>query len=413
MHNHSTITLRGRPPSSGAPRRQWRALPLLAALAAGMVPAAGCSATPPLAFAQPEVAAQHPRTLWDKHDVAAYKASIAPGKPLHAAFEQLRAWGDKRIAAPLDVPRHELAADGSWTFPDFKRGYQDASGEWHWEWNFNGALQHRAADVSNLGMLYALTGDEKYAAFADRLIVALIEAYGAGQGKADANGHDHFAAYGFDGGDVAMLLAKLCQGYDLIYASPSLSADTRARVERDLIRPLAETLKANDFMYTSHGRWGMVCLYGLLIAGETLGDQSMIDLALYGTGGSADHVTGGFMHCFTSGCFRDGAIWGADTKTDDQMASAAVMVTVAELMRHHGLDLYDYQDRALKKPFDAALTAVGSEDAAALRALPGIDAFAYAYRHYGDARYPSVIEKLEPGFELAIGEHLPTPPTAR
>jgi hypothetical protein len=66
-----------------------------------------------------------------------------------------------------------------------------------------------------------------------------------------------------------MFLAKACNGYDLIYNVPSVSKD-RTRIEGDLIRPLAEHLKKSTFMYTTHDRWGMVCLYGIFIAGETL-----------------------------------------------------------------------------------------------------------------------------------------------
>ena len=47
---------------------------------------------------------------------------------------------------------------------------------------------------------------------------------------------------------------------------------------------MAEHLKKSTFMYTSHGRWGMVCLYGLFIVGETLNDQALVDLSLYGLG---------------------------------------------------------------------------------------------------------------------------------
>ena len=134
-------------------------------------------------------------------------------------FRATAGGANKRVTEPLDVPAHKLEADGTWTFPDFTRGSQAASGKWNWEWDFNGALQHRTEDVSNLGMLYALTGDEKYAAFARQILLALADAYGFGKGSAvpDPNGYDHFAAYGFDGGDDATFLAKACHGYDLIY----------------------------------------------------------------------------------------------------------------------------------------------------------------------------------------------------
>ena len=362
----------------------------------------------------PRLASGYPCTLWDNQDVAAYKASFTTHPELEAAFDELLAWGNKCIAEPLNVPAHELAADGTWNFPAFKKGYKDASGNWSWEWNFNGALQQRSADISSLGMLYALTGDEKYAAFARQLLMALTDAYGYGKGSTvpDPNGYDHFEAYGFDGGDDGMFLAKACNGYDLIHNSPSLSAEDRAHIERDLIRPLTEHLKKHDFMYTSHGHWGMVCLYGVFIGGVTLNDQALVDLSLYGRGGTKDNVTGGFMDCFKPTCLRDGVIWGADTKIEEQMAAACVLTTVAEVMWHRSVDLYDYQDKALKKAYDAALGSAGNSDASRLLALPGIDAYQYVFRRYQDPRYLPIESMLKPGFTLSIGEHLPALPAA-
>src|SRR6202012_4731130 len=136
-------------------------------------------------------------TLWDMRDLAAYKAALATNSDLKAALYQLQAWGNGRITDPINVPAHTLEASGMWTFPDYARGYQDPSGKWNWEWDFNGAMQGRSDDVSKLGMLYALTGDEKYAAFAKQILLALTDAYGFGKGSAspDQHGYDHFGAY--------------------------------------------------------------------------------------------------------------------------------------------------------------------------------------------------------------------------
>jgi hypothetical protein len=362
----------------------------------------------------PRLVHGHPCTLWDNQDVAAYRASFATNPGLNAAFEELQVWGNKRVGEPLDVPTHQLEADGTWTFPAFKRGYQDASGKWNWEWAFNGKLQQRTEDVSNLGMLYALTGDEKYATFARQILLALADAYGHGKGSTitDPRAYDHFEAYGFDGGDIGMFLAKACHGYDLIYNLPSLSAEDHSRIERDLIRPLAEHLKKFTFMYTSHGRWGMVCLYGLFVAGATLNDQALVDLALYGPGGTKDKVTGGFMDCFKPACLRDGVVWGADTKIEEQMAAVCVLTTFAEVMWHRGVDLYSYQDTAIKKSYDAALESAGNGDVSKLLALPGIDAYQYVFRRYQEPQYLPLIGKLKPSFTLAISEHLPSLPAA-
>jgi len=144
----------------------------------------------------------------------------------------------------------------------------------------------------------------------------------------------------------------------------------------------------------------------------TLNDQALVDLALYGPGGNKDKVTGGFMDCFNAACLRDGVVWGADTKIEEQMAAVSVLTTVAEVMWHHGVDLYGYQDTALKKSYDAALEWAGNGEVSKLLALPGIDAYQYVFRRCQDPRYLPAVGQLKPGFRLAIGEHLPTLPSA-
>jgi hypothetical protein len=106
----------------------------------------------PAANDTPRLATGHPCTFWDNRDVAACKVSITTDPGLRSAFNELQAWGNKRVSEPLNVPNSKLEADGAWSFPAFKRGYQDAAGKWNWEWDFNGALQQRTADISNLGM---------------------------------------------------------------------------------------------------------------------------------------------------------------------------------------------------------------------------------------------------------------------
>jgi len=99
----------------------------------------------------------------------------------------------------------------------------------------------------------------------------------------------------------------------------------------------------------------MVCLYGIFISGVTLDDQDLVAGTLYGLGGTMEKPTGGFMDCFGPACIREDRLWGADEKPEDQMASLAILTSVAEVMWHRGVDLYSHQDRALKKPFDAGL----------------------------------------------------------
>jgi hypothetical protein len=89
-----------------------------------------------------------------------------------------------------------------------------------------------------------------------------------------------------------------------------------------------------------------------------------------------------------------------------------VLTTVAEVMWHRGIDLYSYQDRALKQPFDAVVAGIADGQVAKLLSLPGVSSCQYAFRRYQDARYLPLVRELKPDLVLAIGEHLPTLPAA-
>ena len=158
----------------------------------------------------------------------------------------------------------------------------------------------------------------------------------------------------------------------------------------------------------------MVCLFGVFISGVTLQDQELVNGILYSLGGSREKPTGGFLDCFNPAsptCLRDDCLWGADPKPEDQIASLAIMISVAEVMWPHGVDLYGYRDMALKKPFDAGLSLILPSAAAPSDAgyakrpgLPGVNAYAYAFRWYQDARYLPLINQLKPALVLAVGE---------
>lgn len=369
------------------------------------------SVAAPVVNGTPDMAQGHPCTLWDTPELTTYKSSLKTNPKLKAAFDALQTWCNKEVSETPDIPAHTLEADGSWTFPAYKKGYKDASGTWNWEWLFNTSLQKNSKIVSNMGMLYALTGNPKYAAYARTVLLALTDAYGYGKSSTtpDPNGYDHFGAYGFDGGDAGMFLAKVCNGYDLIYNS--LSAEDRTLIESDLILPMAQHLAISTWMYTNHQRWGMICLYGVFIAGETLDNQSLVNMALYGQGGSKDKVTGGFMDCFQPSCMRAGVVWGSDKQIDNQMAALCVLTTVAEVMWHHGVNLYSYDNCAIQNAYSTALDTYKS-DLSVLLALPGVDGFQYAYHRYGDQKFQQEVNRLQLEFTVAIGEHLPPPPSA-
>ena len=114
------------------------------------------------------------------------------------------------------------------------------------------------------------------------------------------------------------------------------------------------------------------------------------------------------MDCFNPKYLNADRLWGADAKAEDGAASLTVMIAVAEVMWHRGVDLYGYQNMALKNPFDAGLQLMLGADSkpvdpeyAKLIGTQSTGSYEYAYRRYRDDRYLTLIQKLKAKLVMA------------
>ena len=105
---------------------------------------------------KPRKVTEHPRTIWDKQDIAAIKAQINKHEAAKVAYQSIIAFCDKAVAEPIEVP----------TEPD------DGVDRKLW-------AQHNAVatGIANLGIGYALSGNEAYAKEARRMLLRLAELY--------------------------------------------------------------------------------------------------------------------------------------------------------------------------------------------------------------------------------------------
>ena len=399
----------------------------------------------PAVFGKPRITQGHPCLLWDKEDIVQYRERLKTNSELKAEADRLKKWADQRTQQPLDVPAHTQDADGSWNFPAYKRGYKNSEGKWVWEWAFNSILQKRASDVSKLGVLYALSGDEKYAAFAKQILLALADAYGYRQDSphaknpsqspvpaiADSSGglptrcketvQDHFAPYGFDAADNAEFLTQVCTGYDLIYNLPAIIRQDRQHIEGNLIKPLAERIQrailAAPQYYAGHARWATVDLYGVFLSGMTLEDQELTNTALYGPKGTKDKPDGGLLGCFDPACIAKDGHWQGGPTLDDHFSALSVLVGVAEVSWRHGLDLYGYRIAALKRlfdfpiqsdSFDSTTTAAADTAYSELAKRPGMNVYEYAFRRYRDSHYLPLMKSIQKKTTFDKPSYLPS-----
>jgi hypothetical protein len=391
---------------------------------------------------QPSVVQGHPCTLWDSDDIAHYKAMLTTSKELQFQFAAMQARMDKRIATPINIPPPQKAPDGTWLFPgDYYPPLPDFPKD-DPERKFYHYLGQDSDDMSDLGILYALTGDQKYADYAKQGLLAYAHASQFSASKM----LNYKYAQGMSGQllDEALMLDHLAFSYDLIYNLPSWTPAERTQIHDELLQPFANEMiypantehDPDGAFFSQINNRGVIGATSVLWAGYVTGDQDLINAALYGVHGTLAHSdikrykvfppphdwtvstkeapTRGLLTVgFTTRCIP-GGMWVEGTPSYAFYVLGS-MIDAAEMGWHHGLDLYRYNDCIFKYMFDFPLllsypdfTTPGENDSHREILLggsaPGL--YDYAYRRYQDPRYLAVINNPDERAYLAN----PTPP---
>lgn len=382
-------------------------------------------------FDTPRMTRGHPNTIWDQEDIAHYKEMLKTSRELQIQFSELKGRMDERIDQPIDIPPPQKGADGSWLYPgDYFPPLPGLPGDAaDPRKNFAHHLMRDAEAISGLGMLYALTGEEKYAKYARDLLLAYSNCshYGTREGMDYRYGQglsDQFLGEALD-------LQQWARGYDLIYNSPSLSSEDRIRIHDELIFPFAseflfpqtpESDQTNSFSRGIQNR-GAIGSVSVLLAGYATDDPELVDAALYGirtdltrpdtalrkqfpppkvwVAATSDRPSNGLLTVHFAPPGISGGMWVEGTPSYSFYALNA-MVSAAEAGWHHGLDLYRYNDCILKYMFDYPfllnypdMTSPGENDSprGSKESEGGYTPtlYEYGYRRYRDRRYLTII----------------------
>ena len=187
---------------------------------------------------KPRVAAKHPNVFWDQEDINHYKEMLQSSRELQIQFAELKRKMDEVVGQPVSIPEPQKGPDGQWLFPgdyfprSLGRPTPPTLGR-----IFRLHMIKAADAVSDLGTVYVLTGDEKYAKHARDILVGYSNCsrYGPPKGMDKRSGKGLLGALF----DQAMILQVITRGYDLISSSRSVSAEDRIRIHDELLRPLA------------------------------------------------------------------------------------------------------------------------------------------------------------------------------
>lgn len=144
--------------------------------------------------------------------------------------------------------------------------------------------------IQGAGALYRITGDRKYADHVRDLFLAYAKLY-PGLGDHPARANQTAGRLFWQSLNDSVFLVHAIQGYDA--AREAMTAQERATIERDAIRPMAAFLSegsARTFnRIHNHGTWAAAAVG---MTGYVLGDKDLVEKALLGLDKSG---TGGFL----------------------------------------------------------------------------------------------------------------------
>jgi len=247
----------------------------VAAAANNIAPTGGSAAVGETrVYGQPRQTKGHPCTIWDSQDIDHYKSMLKTSEELQKQFQGLVNSMDQRMKMPLGVPQPKKGPDGKWMHLPSQE--------------YGGTHTQLALDIANLGAVYVLSGEARYAEFAKKLLLAYAEVYDK-YAPGNRPGFTHDVGKCFDQrlGDATWLI-QMARGYDLIYNLPSITETERKHIEDDLLKASAKFIAANRANLISPTNWSAIGTCAILITGYATDDRELIDLAMYGRGGTKE-----------------------------------------------------------------------------------------------------------------------------
>lgn len=210
-------------------------------------------------------------------------------------------------------------------------------------------------DMYNMGIAWQLSGEEKYARKVKDILLAYVDFYPSLD----------FHPLGLSGNpgrifwqtlNESVFLVHTAVAYDCVY--DYLSAEDRGLIEKEFFRPYTDFImtglpsnRANTKMFNNLNNWATWACAGVGMIGIAMGDDSLVQKALYGSDLSGE---GGFLRQMDvlfspDGYFTEGAYY--------LRYAIWPFVTFAQCLDVYNPDLkiFQYRDGILLKAVDALL----------------------------------------------------------
>ncbi len=332
----------------------------------------------------------HPKTIWSQQEIDEFKGAIKKQKKAKEAYDGIISSCEKIIENAFEVPDE----------PDLGTNPKVA--------NLHTAI---AQGIANLGIGYALSGDERYAEECKRLLMGMADKYESYPRHSHPKFTHDSSKWSWQRLGDAIWLIPAAWGYDLIHNSKALSDEDRAKIEDKFIMPCVKEIMRSSSIIGAPTNWSVICCAAVMIGARVCDNEEYYKRAMLGNKG--DKKQGIYFH-LDKGIDDDG-MW-AEGAIGYQFMAIRGLIVMAEIMWHDGIDIYSYRDNRLKFVFDSPIWYCypGGSSAPAVHdsgsaSLYGRDAhlYQYALRRYGDKTYNSILHKVTPTFESIYNLFLP------
>ena len=199
--------------------------------------------------------------------------------------------------------------------------------------------------------------------------------------------------------DSAVVLCKVCVGYDLLRNSSCFTDEVKNTIETKLLRPMVETISANDSGISNWQSWHNAAVG---CAGFVLGDEALADWAINGKSGFAFQMKRSVM---------PSGMWYEESPSYHWYALYA-HVFLMEAAARAGVDLYGLP--IVKKLFDAPIrqlfpdqTFPALHDSSRGSIIDSRKFYEIAWKHYGDTNYLSLLQPRDTPWALFWGADTP------
>ncbi len=372
-----------------------------------------------------------PRLLLDRKDIDELKQKIQG--PFADQWKELRDGVDRAMSKPIELPPRGGNWSHNYVCPEhgarLKLGKQ--IGPWQWEhicpigphilkgdpskgttdFDGNAIMQAHlnfADQMINLGLVYQVTGDAKYAQRCREILLAYADKYEIyplhdNQGRASNRPGDagHVASQSLT---EASWLIQVAQGADLIW--DTLSQSDRNILADKLFRPaLTECIIPHNL-----GIHNIQCRHNSAIGlvGFLLDDKELIRKAI-------DDPKSGFRQQIAKGVHDDG-MW-LEGSSGYHFFTIEGLWPLAEAARHAGIDLYSPR---LKSMFDGPLNLAMPDlrlpnfnDSGIVDLRSNADLYELAFARWRDDRYLPLISGRDRKGELELLYGVPELPSAK